>query len=211
MNINKTLLAACRAVHIYLTMLGLLVMLLFSVTGFTINHEGLLDSAPPRVTEHTGQVPPALIASHDNLRIVEHLRQTLGIHGAMANFADIDDEYAIAFKEPGQIWDITVTKSTGRVAAHNEQYGLIAIINNLHRGRYTGPAWRWVIDFSAALIVIACLTGFILWLAVPRRRQLGIAFLVVGTAATMAVIYFFVPGPDVSPTNAPKAEERRGN
>lgn len=211
MTINKTLLTVCRSVHIYLTMLGLLVMLLFGVTGFTINHEGGRMAATPRVTEREGKVPVALIAAHDELRIVEHLRQTFAIKGAMTDFTEIADEFAIAFKEPGQVWDITVAKGTGLVAARNEQYGFIAILNNLHRGRYTGPAWSLVIDFSALLIVLACLTGFVLWLALPRRRQLGIAFLAVGTVATMAVIYLLVPGPDARPTPASETSvEPRG-
>lgn len=212
MTINKTLLAACRAVHIYLTMLGLLVMLLFGITGLTINHEHALGATDAKVREITAQVPPALLAARDHLRIVEHLRQNLGIRGAMTNFSDMFDEIAIAFKEPGEVWDISVQKPGGRVTARQEQYGFIAIINNLHRGRYTGAAWSWVIDLSAVLIVLACATGFVLWLALPRRRQLGIAFFAVGTVATMAVIYLLVPGGDTATVQpAPSALEQAGN
>lgn len=197
MEINRTLLAFCRTVHIYLTMLGLLVMLLFGITGFTINHEEWFGGRnAASMTEHTGTVPPELIAQRDYLRIVEHLRQTLKIRGAMENFADDFADLAITFKQPGEVWDITVEKSTGQVSARSEQYGFVAIINNLHRGRYTGTAWSWVIDISALLIVLACLTGFVLWLALPRRKKLGILYLAVGTLATMVVIYFFVPGGD---------------
>lgn len=208
--INKTLLTVCRSVHIYLTMLGLLVMLLFGITGFTINHEGGMTAATPRVTEVEGKVPLALITAHDELRMVEHLRQTFAIKGAMTDFTEISDEFAVAFKEPGQVWDITIAKADGQVTARSEEYGFIAIINNLHRGRYTGPAWSLVIDFSAILIVLACLTGFVLWLALPRRRQLGIAFLAAGTVATMAVIYVWVPGPDATPGKKKPRSEQRG-
>lgn len=200
MAINKTLLTVSRAVHIYLTMLGLLVMLLFGVTGFTINREEWFGAATPRVSESATEVPPALIAQHDALRIVELLRRTFQIHGAVANYDEVENEIGIAFKEPGQIWEISIDKTTGHAAAHHEVYNFAALINNLHRGRYTGAAWSWVIDGSAALIVLACLTGFVLWLALPRRRRLGIAFLVLGTLGTMGVIYFLVPGPDVQPT-----------
>lgn len=211
MTINKTLLTVCRSVHIYLTMLGLLVMLLFGVTGFTINHEGGLTASTPRVFETEGNVPLPLIAARDELRIVEHLRQSLGIKGAMTDFSEIADEFTITFKEPGQVWDITLAKATGHVTARQEQYGAVALLNNLHRGRYTGPAWSLVIDFSAFLIVLACATGFVLWLALPRRRQLGIAFLAAGTVATMAVIYLLVPGPDARPASATETSvETRG-
>jgi uncharacterized protein len=211
--INKTLLTFCRTVHIYLTMLGLLVMLLFGITGFTINHEGGLFAATPKVTEAQGQVPMPLLAAHDELRVVEHLRQAFAIKGALTDFTELDGEFAIAFKEPGQVWDITVAKATGQATIRNEQYGMVALLNNLHRGRYAGPAWSLVIDFSALLVVLACLTGFVLWLALPRRRQLGIAFLAVGTVATMAVLYLLVPGPDVkhvSPSEIPSDTGGRG-
>lgn len=198
MEINKTLVTACRAVHIYLTMLGLLVMLLFSITGLTIHHEDWFGALTPRVTESRGQVPPAMIAPRDDRRIIAHLREAFGIRGAMSSFADTDDAFVVAFREPGQTWEISIEKTTGRATAQHEQFNFATIINNLHRGRFTGPAWGWVIDLSAVLIVLACATGFVLWLALPKRRQLGIAFLVVGTVATMAVIYFFVPGPDTA-------------
>ncbi len=196
MEINRTLLTACRAVHIYLTMLGLVVMLLFGITGYTINHEDWFGALTPRVVESEGQVPLPLLAQNDDLRLVEHLRQTLKLRGAMTSFADLDDEIAVSFKEPSETWEISIMKATGKLTARQELYNFTATINNLHRGRHTGMAWRWVIDFSAVLIVLACVTGFVLWLALPRRRQLGIAFLVVGTIATMVAIYFFIPGPD---------------
>ncbi len=177
-------------------MLGLLVMLLFAITGITLNHGNWFGAEKPLTVERRGQVPTALLAARDDLRIVEHVRQTFGIRGAMANYTTTDDDVAVAFREPGQVWDVTIERSTGAMTAHHEQYNFAAIINNLHRGRYTGKAWSWVIDISALLIVLACATGFVLWLALPKRRQLGIAALVLGTIATMVVIYFLVPGTD---------------
>lgn len=198
MKLNPKLLAACRAVHIYLTMLGLAVMLLFGITGFTINHEEALGATTARLTTRSGEVPPALLAAREHLRVVEHLRKAFGIRGALQNFSELPDELALSFREPGEAWDISIAKTTGRVTARQEQSGFIALINNLHRGRYTGPAWSWVLDISAGLIVLACATGFILWLALPLRRRLGIAALVLGTLATFGVAKLFVPGPDVA-------------
>ena len=105
------------------------------------------------MSESATEVPPALIAQHDALRIVELLRRTFQIHGAVANYDEVENEIGIAFKEPGQIWEISIDKTTGHAAAHHEVYNFAALINNLHRGRYTGGAWSWVIDGSAALNV----------------------------------------------------------
>jgi hypothetical protein len=205
--VKKKVLALCRTLHVYLTMGGLLVMLLFGVTGFTINHEEWFGATRPRVTETEGETPPQLLAKNDALRIVEHLRNTFRISGAMTDYDEVDGRLSIAFKEPGQVWEVEIEKSTGRTKVHAEAFNFAAVVNNLHRGRYAGPAWRWVIDLSALFIVLACATGIVLWLALPRRRTLGIIALVLGVAGTLAIIFALVPGPDAATakTSAPTA------
>ena len=197
--IKKQILAVSRTLHVYLTMFGLLVLLLFGVTGFTINHEEWFGATRPRVTETEGATPQNLIAASDALRIVEHLRAMFRITGALTDYDAGDDKLSISFKEPGQIWEVVIEKSTGRTSVHAEAFNFAAVINNLHRGRYSGPAWRWVIDASALLIVLACATGIVLWLALPRRRLVGIVALAVGILGTLGVIYALVPGPDAPP------------
>jgi len=195
--INRRFLDFCRTIHVYLSMLGLLVMLLFGLTGFTINHEDWFGATTPRVDESERRVPVELLAQRDPLRLVEHLRGALRIAGAMTAFDDLDDRFSIGFKEPGQIWEIEVEKTTGVTKVHHETFNFTAIINNLHRGRYSGAAWRWVIDLSAIMIVVACGTGIVLWLALPRRRVLGAIALAVGIFGTLAIYRFLVPGADV--------------
>lgn len=194
--IKKNFLALCRTLHVYLTMFGLLVLLLFGVTGFTANHEEWFGATRPRVTDTEGTTPRELLAKGDALRIVEHARATWRVSGAMTDYDASDDRVSIAFKEPGQLWEVEIEKSTGRTKLHHETYNLVAFLNNLHRGRYAGPAWRWVIDVSALLVVLACATGIVLWLALPRRRVLGFIALAVGVLATLGIIFALVPGPD---------------
>lgn len=196
MQINRKFLAFCRTIHIYLTMLGLFVMLLFGITGFTVNHEDWFGATTPHLTETDGQTPLELIAKNDPLHIVEHLRTTFKIHGAMTSFDALEDSLSIGFKEPGQVWEVEIEKSTGKTSVHSEAFNFVAMINNLHRGRYSGPSWKWVIDISAILIVIACFTGVVLWMVLPKRRKLGLAAMLGGTIVTVAVYIWFVPGPD---------------
>ncbi len=204
MRINRTFLAFCRTIHIYLTMLGLFVMLLFGVTGFTVNHEEWFGATTPRSSDTTGQTPADLITKKDSLRIVEHLRSTFHITGAMTSFDDLDQSFSIGFKEPGQVWEIEIDKSTGKTSVHSDAFNFFAVINNLHRGRYSGPSWKWVIDISAILIVIACLTGVVLWLVLPKRRKLGTAAMLLGTLGALAIYAWLVPGPDVHRNAAPE-------
>lgn len=196
MQINRKFLAFCRTIHIYLTMLALFVMLLFGMTGFTVNHEDLFSATTPHLSDTSGQTPKDLIAKNDRLMIVEHLRKTFRIHGAMTSFDELDQTLSVGFKEPGAIWEIEISKNSGLTNVHNETFNFIALINNLHRGRYAGAHWRWVIDISAILILIACVTGVVLWMALPKRRKLGIAAMLIGTIATLAIYGWLVPGPD---------------
>ena len=201
--IKKPVLALCRTLHVYLTMFGLLVLLLFGITGFTVNHEEWFGATRPRVTEIEGETPRALLVASDSLRIVEHLRKTFHVSGAMTDYDASGEKISVSFKEPGQLWEIEIEQSTGRTRAHHEAYNFAAIINNLHRGRYAGPAWSWVIDLSALLIVLACATGIVLWLALPRRRVLGFVALAVGVLGTLGIIFALVPGPDAAPNKTP--------
>ena len=195
--INRRFLDYCRTIHIYLSMFGLLVMLLFGLTGFTVNHEDWFGATTPRVRESEIRTPVDLLARKDGLRIVEQLRAELKITGAMTAFDDLDDRYSVGFKEPGQIWEIEIEKSTGVTRVHQETFNFAAVINNLHRGRYSGAAWRWVIDISAIMIVVACATGIVLWLVLPRRRVIGALALASGILTTLLIYSFLVPGSDV--------------
>ena len=214
--VNRRFLDYCRTVHIYLSMFGLLVMFLFGLTGFTVNHEDWFGATTPRVRESEVRTPGDLLARNDRLGIVEHLRGTLRITGAMTAFDDLDDRFSIGFKEPGQIWEIEIEKNSGMTRVHQETFNFAAVINNLHRGRYSGAAWHWVIDISAVMIVIACATGMVLWLVLPRRRVIGALALVAGIIGTGLIFYFLVPGADVrlgpagSTSNAatPRAENQ---
>lgn len=186
-------------------MLGLGVMLFFGVTGFTVNHEDWFGATRPVINDTSGQTPVELLATGDGLHIVEHLRAAFHVSGAMTDFADEGGKFSISFKDPGQLWEIEIEKATGKTSVHNEAYNFTAIINNLHRGRYAGPVWSWIIDLSAGFIVLACATGIILWLALPRRRLIGVSALLFGTLGVLLIYHFLIPGPNAAaaPTIAP--------
>ena len=120
----------------------------------------------------------------------------------------LGDRISLGFKAPRDSWEIEIDKKTGAATARQETFNTIALLNNLHRGRYSGPAWSWVIDASAVLILLACVTGVILWLGLPRRRRLGIAATLLGAAATLLVFALLVPGPD-APPETPQGEVGR--
>ncbi len=71
--------------------------------------------------------------------------------------------------------------------------GLMALMNDLHKGRDSGTAWSWVIDISALLMVFVSVTGFILIFYLRRKRMSGVLTAVAGTVLLGLVYYFWVP------------------
>lgn len=194
--LHHKLVYACRVLHVYLSVLGLAVMLFFGLTGFTTHHEDWFGATDATVRVFHGHTPIHLVRSNDRLGVVEHLRKTWHISGAVSDYQQLDRSISIAFKEPGRLWEVDIAAANGRTTVNAQIFNAAAVLNDLHRGRYTGEAWGWLIDISAVLIVIACLTGLVLWITMPKRRQLGIAALVCGIVMAIALYVHGVPGAD---------------
>ena len=96
------------------------------------------------------------------LEVVEHLRKTHAIRGALAEFRVDDTECTVSFKGPGYSADTFIDRDSGEYTMTELDHGLIALINDLHKGRDTGAVWSWVIDLSAGLMTIISLTGLVL-------------------------------------------------
>ena len=56
-----------RTIHIYLTMMGLLAMVLFGATGYTINHEDWFGATHPVVVEFQGSIAKDPVTKGDRL------------------------------------------------------------------------------------------------------------------------------------------------
>jgi hypothetical protein len=198
-----------RWTHIYLSMFGLAALLFFSVTGITLNHpDWFYGRAEKSVQTHDrmnirwlNRDSPGIVAGDgadpalrvDKLEVVEHLRKTHGVRGALAEFRVDDRECMVTFKGPGYAADAFIDRSTGHYDLTETYHGFVALINDLHKGRDTGKAWSLVIDVSAALMTFVSLTGLVLLFYIKRRRVSGLVTAFVGTVAVAAVIWLFVP------------------
>jgi hypothetical protein len=123
---------------------------------------------------------------------VEHLRSDFGAIGAVATF-DVDPtSLHIEMKGPGRHTEADIDRRSGQLTLKVERRGLLMRFDDLHRGKDTGIAWRWVLDLSAALLFLGSLSGILIWWALPRRRKWGVAALIGGTML-VAAVYILVP------------------
>lgn len=202
-----------------MSLLGFTALVFFSVTGITLNHPDWFGTHAERVIQHRGVLkrewlhpvlsspgraeempPPAngdaaavdLSTVVSKFEIVEFLRQSHPIKGAVSEFRVDDYECLILFKGPGYSADTVIDRETGRYTITETVLGVIAVINDLHKGRDTGPVWSWVIDLSALLTIFVSVTGMILIFYIRRKRWWGLITAVLGTIL-FAGFYLFCP------------------
>lgn len=187
------LMKAVRAAHIYLTMFSLLLLIFFGATGFMLNHADWFGLEEVRTRTVEGALPKGMVDAVDKLAIVEKLRADYGAQGALDSFEVEDGQLRLIFKRPAQRMEALITRRDGHLQATTESHGLAAVLTDLHMGHGTGPAWRWVIDVTAILLMAAGLTGLTLWISLPRRRRVGLAALAVGLSASLLTYVILVP------------------
>lgn len=185
-----------RWLHIYLSMASFAILLFFAVTGLTLNHAERF-SASPRVTQIKGKVEIKWIkaedAAVDRLAIVEQLRQAHGVKGALSDFRLDESEASVSFKGPGYAADAFIDRETGEYELTETRSGLIAALNDLHKGRDAGRAWSWLIDASAVLMTLVSLTGLVLIWFLKRRRLSGLILACLCGVACYLIYLFLIP------------------
>lgn len=216
--LNLRLAAFMRWIHIYLSMFSLAAILFFSATGITLNHPDWFFGEAERNLQVQGRMEPQWLnldvsrvgpgagdepapgpasdpdpARVDKLAVVEHLRGVHGVRGALAEFRTDERECMVTFKGPGYSADAFIDRATGRYDLTESSHGLIAVINDLHKGRDTGKAWSVVIDLSAALMTLVSMTGLVLLFYIKRRRISGLLTALVGTIVVAALAWLLVP------------------
>jgi hypothetical protein len=172
------------------------VVFFFAVTGLTLNHPQWFANQ-----QHTSTMKGVMEARWTNtgsddrvgkLEIVEFLRKA-GIQGALDDFRIEPAECDLTFKGPGYSADVFIERATGRYEVTESRLGFAAIINDLHKGRDSGRAWKWFIDVSAVLLTFVSATGLVLIWFVHRHRVAGLLSLGAGCVLTYLLYAIFVP------------------
>jgi hypothetical protein len=173
-----------RWLHVYASMLALLIVLFFGITGLTLNHpDWAFGGSTTAETVHgTFPFPATSDGSVAWLPIAEYARTTYDVKGTVANFEASGDQGSIAFTNPGYAATLLFDTTTGDYELTVEQQGFIAVMNDLHKGRDAAPAWKWTIDVAAIFLVAVSLTGLLMQLVLRKRRRSALVTASVGVA-----------------------------
>jgi hypothetical protein len=173
-----------RWLHTYLSMASFAILLFFAVTGLTLNHAEWFDRHE-RPAEYHGALNVAWVNAPDpgavaKDEIVSYFRRTYRTKGAVSDFHVDGNQCEVLFKGAGYEADATIDRETGKFDLTVSPFSLVAILNDLHKGRDTGKKWSAIIDFSAVLMTLVSLTGLTLIFFLHKRRSSGLVLVAVG-------------------------------
>lgn len=162
-------LGTLRQWHWISSALCLVGMLLFAVTGITLNHAAQIE-ARPDIVERQARLPASLqkklLAKQPSEGLPAELEGwleselKLELAGREAEWSD--GELYVALPRPGGDAWLSLDLDSGELLFEATDRGWIAYLNDLHKGRHTGEAWSWFIDIFAGVCVLFSLTGLLL-------------------------------------------------
>lgn len=152
--------------------LCLLGMLLFAVTGLTLNNASHIESRARVDTRHLELPAPlrAELAAAASARaalppaLLDWLDRELDVdaRGAAAKPEWSSDELYVSLPRPGGDAWLSIDLQSGELEYERTDRGWIAYLNDLHKGRHTGLAWSWFLDIFAVACLVFSLTGLVL-------------------------------------------------
>jgi len=174
--------------HIYISMAGFSLVLLFAITGLTLNHQDF-GWGEPKLTNSQIDMPMELLTNPDKTAIGNQLRGALGIRSQVTDYHEDDDQIQVTFAVPGRRTSVTIDRSNGKAEVEAVNRGVLGKLDDLHKGFDSGPVWYWLIDITAVILTISSISGMITLLSLRARRRSGF---IVGTLAVVMLIAIYM-------------------
>jgi hypothetical protein len=180
--------------------LSLVGMLLFAVTGITLNHAASIPGSPA-TSNRAATLPPPLLrelktppAADSPLppRVVAAVDGAVGLDagGKPGEWSDAD--VYVALPRPGGDAWVSIDRTSGAITSEVTSRGWIAYLNDLHKGRNTGGAWSWFLDIFAGACIVFTLTGLLLLQLHARHRRSTWPIVAAGVVVPLALILVFI-------------------
>lgn len=193
MHINRNLVNWSRTIHVYLSIALLIVLVFFSITGITLNHAETMTAEPQTEVITLDSLPILPLDDNgmiaDSPELAEYIRDEFGIRMEFAYLLIEAPFVTVEYDGPGLQALVEIDQDLGEVYAETTSYGLIAVLNDLHKGRYTHIVWNALIDISAIILVIFSLAGFVLLLPNKFRFRKVAKYSLVGIVLSTAAYF----------------------
>ena len=175
-------------------------MLLFAVTGITLNHAAKIEG-DPKVENRQLELPAALLPE-----LEAHAEGNAPLPSALAGWLrdELDapiggreaewsaDEVYLSMPGPGRDAWLAIDKAAGTVEYERTDRGWVSYLNDLHKGRNSGPAWGWFIDVFAVACIVFTVTGLFLLQMHARQRPTTWSWVGLGLVVPVVLALLFI-------------------
>jgi len=195
----KRLFSLCRWLHVYLSAALLSLLLFFCLTGFTLNHASWFsEEGDSGITTHP--LPHTLrqtLSANDAIPVEQikvFIQEELGLINPRSIDIELDmGEINLDYPLPAGYAFVTLILDEGIMEVDHRAGNLVALLNNLHKGRHTGAVWSLLIDISAIIMTVFSLAGFVILLQHKKYRSPGLFFVAIGTLSPFVMYFIYVP------------------
>ena len=160
--------------------ISLIGLVLFAITGFTLNHAADIEAAPT-VVEKSAQMPAAVLGNLGDdpaggkgrlpAPVATWVEDNFPVKASGEAEWSADEVYLPAPRPGGDAW-VAIDRATGTVTSEVTDRGWISYLNDLHKGRNSGGEWSLFIDIFAFACLVFAITGlFLLWLHSAKRKS----------------------------------------
>ena len=173
-------------------------LLLFAVTGITLNHAARIEGTPTVVTG-SAQLPGPMLkqlqgSNNDPIPdavarwLQDRTRQTVATGTAEWSETEV---YVSMPRAGGDAW-LSIDRANGAVEFENTTRGLISYLNDLHKGRNTSTAWNAFIDVLAVGCLVFCISGLFLLVFHARQRRMTWPLVGLGLMVPLILLLLFI-------------------
>ena len=192
----KQVFSLSRWLHIYISCALFTLLLFFCITGITLNHANWAGKASTHVESFTlpGHMTKQINGEYPLVKIQRFLESKTGLSSPRSIDIALDiSEITYDYPLPAGYAFITVFLAENQVEIEQSTGSLLALLNDLHKGRYSGALWSWVIDLSAVLMALFTLTGIIILFQNAKHRRKASLVLLLGALTPILIYLFAVP------------------
>jgi len=201
MNFKAITIGSSRQWHWISGAISLVGMMLFALTGITLNHASDIP-ANRQVTAIEVDAPKASISELTGLsegsylipRTLQHYMQEAHGVALPRNVEGEWDgiEFYASWPGPGADSWLAVDVDLALLTYEHVDRGIVAYFNDLHKGRNTGAVWRWFIDGFAIACIIFSVTGLQLLMKHATSRVSTWPVTALGVLIPFVILLLFV-------------------
>ena len=197
----RNLFSWCRKLHVYVSTALFALLIFFCLTGITLNHPDWFEGQGQHQIKVLAISPDLsdllMQAEPPSVPVLEaYIQETTGLEHPRS--IDIDREegtWIFDYPLPAGYASVMIDSVSQELTLEHQMGSMIALMEDLHKGRHTGAVWSVVIDVSAGLIIFLAITGMVLVFQQARWRLSGLVLALLGLIGPWLVYALWAPGP----------------